>query len=207
MCIIHPSLPITHPHTFNTPVQCKAPSWSSTSSGLTAYKHSLSEAKHVGGPCWMHLNLEVWNTHRHWHRNTGWSPCSSGPTCYIQCDGVGGGPSPQWLVCLKPEVILACITQLHNSYLDWAAGITAPDVAGTHDSFVIHHFTFTVRQLEHVSFSYRVRPRYNKLIWFGSVWWANSLWPFAETRNHMTRFTVWPVKTTAKLHIQTHSKF
>lgn len=183
----------------------------------------------------MHLDLEVWNTHRHLHikhwldesagplwpdtSRHGWDATAvlvlSKPTCDVQGDCVRGGPSPQWLVRLKPEVVLAGITQLHNPNLDWAAGIAASDVAGTPDSFVIHlcivSFLFIVCQLLKITvgFSYRVRPRYDRLIWSGSVWWVNSLRPSADTRNHMTRFTVWPwksKKTTAKLNIWSHSK-
>lgn len=204
--------------TVNAPVQCKAPSWSSTSSGLTTYKHSLPKAKHVGGSCWVHLHLEVWThkTFAHTQRdrlhetaaevNTRLSylRCYSSitlcePTCYIKFDGVRGGPPAQWLVRLKPEVVLACITQLHNPNLDRAAGIAASDVAGAIQQQVTIHFSdisaqyATFKKTSLRVFSHRVRPRYDRLISLGSVWWVNSLRPSADTRNHMTRFTVWPV--------------
>ena len=135
--------------TVNAPVQCKAPSRSSTSSGLTTYKHSLPKAEHVGRSCWMYLHLEVWthrtlaHTQKYWlHESTAelntrlsYLRCYSGfssyeSTCYIKFDGVRGGPPAQWLVRLKPEVVLACITQLHNPNLDRTAGIAPSNVAG-----------------------------------------------------------------------------
>lgn len=51
----------------NTPVQREVPSWSGTSSRLTAYKHGLSKSVRVGVTGWMHLDLKVWTTHRHTH--------------------------------------------------------------------------------------------------------------------------------------------
>lgn len=51
MCTVY-----MHTH---APVERKAPSWSSTSSGLAAHKHSVSEAEHVARPGWMQLDLEV----------------------------------------------------------------------------------------------------------------------------------------------------
>lgn len=78
---------------------------------------ALLDAPEPGG-----LNTHT-HRHSHMHKNTGcMGPYSSfslcGATCYIKLDGVRGGPSPQWLVCLKPEVVLACIIQLHNPNLD-----------------------------------------------------------------------------------------
>lgn len=43
----------------NTPVQREVPSWSGTSSRLTAYKHGLSKSVRVGVTGWMHLDLKV----------------------------------------------------------------------------------------------------------------------------------------------------
>lgn len=39
-------------------------------------------------------------------------------TCYIESDGVRGRPSPQRLVRLKPEVVLARVAQLDDPDLD-----------------------------------------------------------------------------------------
>ena len=156
----------------------------------------------------MHLNLEVWNTRTHKRRLQD-QPCSSlspsAPTCHIELDGVRGGPPPQRLVRLKPEVVVACITQLRDPNLDRAAGIAAPYVAGTQNSsvIVILHVYSEFHIPCRVYLTHRVRPWYDRLIWLGSVWWTNSLRPSADTRNHMTRFTVWPAESIAELS-QTH---
>lgn len=63
--------------------------------------------------------------------NTG---CSilPGPTCHIEPDGVGGGPSAERLVSLKPKVVVARVAQLHHPDLKGAAGVAAANVAGSH---------------------------------------------------------------------------
>lgn len=58
-----------------------------------------------------------------------------GLTCHIEPDGVGGGPSPERLVCFKPEVVVARVAQLHDANLEGAAGIAAADVSATRHSF------------------------------------------------------------------------
>lgn len=124
----------------NIPVQRQVPSWSSTSSRLTAHQHSLSKPIRVGMAGWVHLDLEVWITHTHTHTmmtNTGCATLHLQPglTCHIEPDGIGGGPSSERLVCLKPEVVVARIAQLHHLNLEGAAGIAAANVAESHNSF------------------------------------------------------------------------
>lgn len=77
------------------------------------------------------LNHTLRATTREW--------CQWGLTCDFQGDGVGGGPPPQGLVRLKPEVVVARITQPHHPDLDRAAGVAAPDVAGTKFSHLLLH--------------------------------------------------------------------
>lgn len=103
-----------------TPVQSEVPSWSGASLRLTAYEHGLTESKSVGMTGWMHLDLEVWITHAHM-MPTSVLQIQPGLTCHIEPDGLGGGPSPKRLVCLKPEVVVARITQLHDPNLERAA--------------------------------------------------------------------------------------
>lgn len=56
-----------------------------------------------------------------------------GLTCHVEPDGVGGRPSAERLVRLKPKVVVARVAQLHDPNLKGAAGIAAANVAETHD--------------------------------------------------------------------------
>lgn len=58
-------------------------------------------------------------------------------TCHIQPDCVGRRPSTEWLVRLKPEVIVPCIAELHHPDLHRAARVAAPCVADKHNYFLV----------------------------------------------------------------------
>lgn len=53
----------------------------------------------------------------------------------MEPDGVGGGPSAERLVRLKPKVVVARVAHLHHPNLKGAAGIAAANIAKTHNSF------------------------------------------------------------------------